>query len=110
MRKPTKEQQPNKNNTTTTRTTDHKPKPAKPKPNKKRNPTTANKSQDQPDIKLFLAQKKLEIKARAAANLQPTQVRVKSNLSSQDVTSASSRQVDDHGGTVTEGRPNQMTL
>ena len=103
----TRKQQTNKNNTTTT---DQKPKPAKPKPNKTRNHSTANKSQDQPDIKLFLAQKKIEIKARAAAKLQPTQVRVKCNLPCQDVTSASSSQIDEPGGIATEGRPNQMTL
>ena len=96
-------------NETITKTTNQKPKPAK--PNKMRNPTTETKSQHQPDIKLFLAKKKLEIGARAAAKLQPTQVRIKCNLPSQDVTSARSKPDDDSGGIADiEGRPNQMTL
>ena len=97
------------NNKTTTKTTNQKSKPAK--PNKKRNPTAETKSQNQPDIKLFLAKKKQEIEARAAAKLQPTQVHINCNLPSQDVTSVRSKTDDDPGGIAdTEKRPNQMSL
>ena len=76
MNKTTKQQQ---KSTTTT-----KPKPA----TRKRNQTTEKRSQYQPDIKMFLAKKNLEIETRAAAIVQPTQVQIKFSQPSQDATSA----------------------
>ena len=74
-------------------TTTTKPKPA----TRKRN-QTIERSQNQPDIKLFLAKKSLEIEARAAAIVQPTQVRINFTQPSIDVTSARSEPDDDPGG------------
>ena len=86
----------NKNKTTTT------PKPAKQqqqKPiSKTKIPNTEPKSQTKPDIKLYLAKKKLEIEARAAANVPPTQARILYNLPSNNVTSARSEVHADPGG------------
>ena len=47
---------------------------------------------------MYLAKKKLEIEARAAASIQPTQARVLCNHPSNDVTSARSKLNADPGG------------
>ena len=87
----------NKNKTTTTT-----PKPAKQQQkqaNKSKNPNTEPRSLTRPDIKLYLAKKKVEIEARAAANVPPTQARDLCNLPSNNVTSARSIVYDDPGET-----------
>ena len=90
----------NKQESTTTQVKQTKTKPTtKTKPaERKKNQTTEKRSLNQPDIKLFLEKKKLE--ARAAAKIQPTQVRIKFNQPSKIATSARSMPEDEPGGSM----------